>query len=71
MRFLDRFICKNPKQKQSDHGGSIMQRTIRMAADPSKEILGVCVWWGGGGVGVYVCVSAILSYVIYVAWTMI
>ena len=40
MRFLDRFICKNPKQKKSDHGGSIMQRTTRLTEDPTKEILG-------------------------------
>lgn len=25
MRFLDRFVYKNPKQKESDHGGSLMQ----------------------------------------------
>ena len=42
MRFLDRFVCKNPKQRQSDHGGSVMQRATKMAADPSSEILGRC-----------------------------
>ena len=42
MRFLDRFICKNPKQKPSDHGGSVMQRTTKLASDPGKEILGMC-----------------------------
>ena len=48
MRFLDRFICKNPKQKQSDHGGSLMQRTTKLAADTSKEVLGVyCVLFRG------------------------
>ena len=26
IRFLDRFVYKNPKQKKSDHGGSVMQR---------------------------------------------
>lgn len=25
IKFLDRFVYKNPKQKQSDHGGSAMQ----------------------------------------------
>ncbi len=25
IRFLDRFVYKNPKLKQSDHGGSVMQ----------------------------------------------
>ena len=25
MRFLDRFVYKNPKQRESDHGGSLMQ----------------------------------------------
>ena len=24
-RFLDRFVYKNPKQKERDHGGSVMQ----------------------------------------------
>ena len=43
MRFLDRFICKNPKRKQSDHGGSVMQRTTKMAADPNSEILSECL----------------------------
>jgi ribosome biogenesis protein MAK21 len=26
--FLDRFVYKNPKQKKSDHGGSVMQPKI-------------------------------------------
>ena len=40
MRFLDRFVCKNPKQKASDHGGSIMQRTAKLGLDTKKEALG-------------------------------
>ena len=41
MRFLDRFVYKNPKQKQSDHGGSVMQRMTKLAGDSTKEILGI------------------------------
>ncbi|XP_068730456.1 CCAAT/enhancer-binding protein zeta-like [Montipora capricornis] len=37
MRFLDRFVYKNPKQKERDHGGSLMQpKTLssRLAEQP-------------------------------------
>ncbi|XP_022800825.1 CCAAT/enhancer-binding protein zeta-like isoform X2 [Stylophora pistillata] len=37
MRFLDRFVYKNPKQKERDHGGSLMQpktSSSRLAEEP-------------------------------------
>jgi len=37
MRFLDRFVCKNPKQKISDHGGSLMQRTSVLVKGHVRE----------------------------------
>nr|XP_058965754.1 CCAAT/enhancer-binding protein zeta-like [Pocillopora verrucosa] len=44
MRFLDRFVYKNPKQKERDHGGSLMQpktSSSRLAEEPvnTKEFL--------------------------------
>lgn len=36
MHFLDRFVYKNPKQKESDHGGSLMQRSSRLLPDKSS-----------------------------------
>jgi len=37
MRFLDRFVYKNPKRKERDHGGSLMQpktSSSRLAEEP-------------------------------------
>ena len=41
LRFLDRFVCKNPKQRVSDRGGSLMQRTSRLVLAERKEAAGV------------------------------
>eukprot|EP00731_Ephydatia_muelleri_P028352 Em0019g1225a len=38
IRFLDRFVYKNPKQKERDHGGSVMQRLSRVYMDTKKEV---------------------------------
>lgn len=36
MHFLDRFVYRNPKQKDSDHGGSLMQRASRLLPDKAR-----------------------------------
>lgn len=41
MRFLDRFVYRNPKQRESDHGGSLMQRTSKLTASTRRLIPGV------------------------------
>ncbi len=43
MRFLDRFVRKNPKQKMSDHGGSLMQRASKLVRSHMKEDTGMYV----------------------------
>lgn len=44
MRFLDRFVCKNPKQKVRDGGGSLMQRASRLVMAEQQEATG---WFAG------------------------
>lgn len=56
MRFLDRFVYKNPKQKINDHGGSLMQRTSKLLQVQSKEMTSGCQGdragpGRGGGIG--------------------
>ncbi len=41
MRFLDKFVCKNPKQKKSDHGGSLMQRPSVVVKGQQRESIGI------------------------------
>ena len=45
MRFLDRFVYKNPKKKQSDHGGSLMQRPSKLLKNNQKEISSMLSTW--------------------------
>jgi ribosome biogenesis protein MAK21 len=43
MRFLDRFVCKNPKQKVNDHGGSLMQRTSKLVKSQQREVSSIAL----------------------------
>ncbi|CAI8041459.1 CCAAT/enhancer-binding protein zeta [Geodia barretti] len=39
MKFLDRFVYKNPKTRASDHGGSVMQRVHRSGMANNRELM--------------------------------